>query len=472
MEFLPIYVALRNQKVLVAGGGPMAVAKIKLLLKTPASLEVYALEPDQAIRDWHQAGRLQWHQRQVVAADLQNVRLIYSAQEDSEANAWVAQLAKTAGILINTADDIEHCDFITPAVVDRDPLVVAIGTEGASPILARAVKARIEALLPTVVAAIAARAKRLRERVKQLPEFSSRVALWHRFFGLAGFDQNRQNFEHLSVPADPQIDRLFHQEPADAVDEGRVDFVGAGPGDPDLMTLKARKVLDQADVVIHDRLVSGAILDLARREATLIDVGKQGFGPSVTQAEINALIIESARAGKTVARLKGGDPTVFGRLDEEVDACRCEGIPWSVIPGITASSAASAVLGRSLSQRGRNTAFTLMTGHATDGFAEHDWQRLAGEGQVAAIYMGRKAARYFQGRLLMHGADPETPVSVVFSASMPDQRTLDTHLGQLVEVLDSDAGSQPLMLLYGVGPSAAINQSSEIQREEASHGAH
>ena len=244
-------------------------------------------------------------------------------------------------------------------------------------------------------------------------------------------------------------------------------FVGAGPGDPELLTLKARKALDTADVVIHDRLVTPEILELARREAILIDAGKEGFGKSMSQEAINALIVEHAASGAQVVRLKGGDPTVFGRLDEEIEAVTAAGISWHVVPGITAASASVASIGQSFTQRGRNASVRFLTGHDMKGFADHDWSALARPGEVAAIYMGKKSARFIQGRLIMHGADRATPVTVIENASRPDQRILATTLDRLPADLAKAAITGPALTFLGLAPRAAEAQIDQSKQELA-----
>lgn len=229
--------------------------------------------------------------------------------------------------------------------------------------------------------------------------------------------------------------------------------LGVGPGDPELLTLKARRVLAAAEVVVHDRLISAEILALIPRRARRIAAGKQGFGPSVPQEEINALLVQHARAGARVVRLKSGDPGVYGRLDEEIEALEANGIDWAIVPGLTAASAAAASLGQGLTARGRNTGVRLLTGHDVAGFADQDWRGLAEPGAVAAVYMGKRAARFLQGRLLMHGACGDTPVSVVENASRPDQRIRPTTLAALPAALDGVDG--PAVLLYGLAPRGA-----------------
>lgn len=236
---------------------------------------------------------------------------------------------------------------------------------------------------------------------------------------------------------------------------GHVTFVGAGPGDPDLLTIKALRALQAADVVIHDRLVSRDILDLAGHDARLLDGGKRGFGPAMAQNDINALIVHHARTGTQVVRLKGGDPTVFGRLDEEIDAVTGAGISWHVVPGITAASASVAAIGQSLTKRGRNAAVRFLTGHDMKGFADHDWQALARPNEVAAIYMGKKSARFIQGRLIMHGADRATPVTVIENATLPEQRVLSTTLDRLPADLGAAEMTGPALTFLGLAPRAA-----------------
>lgn len=232
-----------------------------------------------------------------------------------------------------------------------------------------------------------------------------------------------------------------------------VTIAGAGPGNPDLLTLGTLRAIEQADVVVHDRLIGPGILALIPATATRIDAGKEGFGPSTPQAVIHAAMIEAARAGRRVLRLKAGDPAIFARLEEELDALDTAGIPWTILPGLTAASAAAAALGQSLTARGRNGALTILTGHEMAGFAEQDWRALARPGAVAAIYMGKAAARFLQGRLMMHGAAPDTPVTLVENASRPDQRL---HAATLATLPASAAAcSGPAVILWGLAPRAA-----------------
>jgi len=248
---------------------------------------------------------------------------------------------------------------------------------------------------------------------------------------------------------------ITRQTPRPSFPPGSVAFTGAGPGDPDLLTRQALKALALADVILHDRLIAPEILAEAGPQARVIETGKTGFGPAMGQDEINARIVAHAQTGARVLRLKSGDPTVFGRLDEEIEACDAAHIRWQILPGLTAASAAVAAIGQSLTQRGRNSSVRLLTGHDMAGFADHDWAALARPGEVAAIYMGKKSARFVQGRLIMHGADRATPVTLVENASRPDQRILATTLDRLPSDLAAAGLTGPALTLYGLAPRAA-----------------
>ena len=252
-------------------------------------------------------------------------------------------------------------------------------------------------------------------------------------------------------------------ETVEAAPCGPVHLVGAGPGDPELLTLRAARLIAEADVVIHDRLVGVEILALARDGAVLLDVGKTPYGRSWKQEDINALIVSHARAGSSVVRLKGGDPAVFGRMDDEIEALDAVGIGWTIVPGVTSASAGAAALGQSLTKRGRNKSFRILTAHDVDGFAEHDWRGLARPGATAAIYMGVKAATFLRGRLLMHGAAADTPVTAVENASRAEQRVIAATLIDLPEALAEAAPTGPVVLLFGLAPRSAAGEALGIR---------
>ena len=449
MQHFPIFLAVAGRRIVLSGGGDAAIAKLRLLLKTEAHLTVFAPDPAPLIADWAAEGRLRLVRRSMAPGDALCALLFYAADEDAAEDARTAAIARADGARVNVVDDLGGSDFITPAIVDRDPVTVAIGTEGAAPVLARAIKADLEARLPERLGPLARIGKAFRGAADALPMGRARRAFWSDYYFKVG--PELPDTEASTVG--PALDGLLAAHLGRAPEAGRVTFVGAGPGDPDLLTLKARRALDDADVVLHDRLVPQPILELVRREAVVIETGKTGFGPAMPQSEIDALIVEHARAGAHVVRLKSGDPTVYGRLDEETAACDAAGIAFAIVPGITAASAAAASLGRSLTSRGRNSDLRFLTGHDTDGFTDQDWRTLAAPGQVAAIYMGRRAARFLQGRLLMHGADPATPVTAVENASRPEQRTVAATLATLPAALADVTGAT--VLLFGLAPRAA-----------------
>ena len=449
MQHFPVFLAVGGRRIVLSGGREAAIAKLRLLLKTEAHLTVFAPAPAERIVRWAAEGRIRLVRRAMRPGDALCAALFYAADEDAAEDARTAAIARADGALVNVVDDLVASDFITPAIVDRDPVTVAIATEGAAPVLARAIKADLEARLPERLGPLARIGKAFRRAADALPRGRARRAFWSDYY----FEVGPRLTDTEPGTVGPALDALLADHLGRAPRAGRVTFVGAGPGDPELLTLKARRALDDADVVLHDRLVPQPILELARREAVVIETGKTGFGPAMPQSEIDALIVEHARGGAHVVRLKSGDPTIYGRLDEETAACDAAGIDFAVVPGITAASAAAAGLGRSLTSRGRNSDLRFLTGHDTDGFTDQDWRALAAPGQVAAIYMGRRAARFLQGRLLMHGADPATPVTAVENASRPDERTVATTLGALPAALaDLTAAT---VLLFGLAPREA-----------------
>ena len=362
MQHFPIFVNLAGQRVVVSGGGEAALAKLRLLFKTEAALVVYAADPAGEIVQWAEAGRLTLVRRPLAEGDVAGARLFYAADEDADEDARTSAVARAEGALANIVDNLHDSEFITPAIVDRDPVTVAIGTEGAAPVLARAIKADLEARLPVRLGPLARIGKAFRKMADALPMGRPRRDFWADYYFNAG---PRAFDEKGAEGADAALKGLLTDHLSRQSRKGHVAFVGAGPGDPELLTLKARRALDEADVVIHDRLISPEILELARREALLLDVGKEGFGPSTKQEDIDALIVEHARQGAQVVRLKSGDSTVFGRLDEEIDAVEAAGVSWHIVPGITSASAAVAAIGQSLTKRGRNSSVRFLTGHDT-----------------------------------------------------------------------------------------------------------
>jgi len=451
MDHFPIFLSTKGQRIVLSGGGDAALAKLRLLLKSEAKINVFARDPAPEIVDWAAEGRLTLHRRPLNAGDTLCAKLFYAADEDTAEDARTAKIARAEGALVNIVDNLRDSAFITPAIVDRDPVTIAIGTEGAAPVLARALKADLEERLPATLGTLARIGKSFRKVADALPFGRPRRDFWRDYYFAAGPRAMTDGEEAVR----PALDRLLGDHLSKTARPGHVAFVGGGPGDPELLTLKARRALDEADVVIYDRLISPEILELARREATMIDVGKEGFGPSTAQETINDLLVEHAQNGAQVVRLKSGDATVFGRLDEEIDAVDAHNIGWHIVPGITSASAAVAAIGQSLTKRGRNASVRFLTGHDMKGFADHDWAALARPDEVAAIYMGKKSARFIQGRLLMHGADRHTAVTVIEYASRVNQRILETTLARLSADLTDAGMTGPALMFYGLAPRAA-----------------
>jgi uroporphyrin-III C-methyltransferase/precorrin-2 dehydrogenase/sirohydrochlorin ferrochelatase len=460
----PVFLDLRGQRVVVSGAGATAAAKLQLLLKTEATIDVFGRRPDQRVLDWADDGHIRLIDRAVVASDIIDARLLYAANDDANEDARVAAIGRADGCLVNIVDNLEDSQFITPAIVDRDPVTVAIGTEGTAPVLARQIKALNEEQLPRDLGVLAGIAKNYRARVEMLPPGRARRVFWSSFYAEIGPRALAEGGED-SVPAallgalEDAIDRT---QP-----KGRVTVAGAGPGDPDLLTMKARRALDECDVVVYDRLVAPETLELARREATFIEVGKTPGGPSWTQDDINALLVEHASQGAHVVRIKSGDPTVYGRLDEEMDALDDAGIPFEIISGITSASAGAAVIKASMTKRGRNSSFRFMTGQDVDGFAEQDWKGLARPGAGAAIYMGVRAAGFVQGRLMMHGASPDTPITAIENISRRDQKIVSATVGTMDKVFQAAGLKGPAILFLGLAPREAMAHIDDVSNVEA-----
>lgn len=448
MRYFPIFLDLDGQKVLVVGGGEQAAQKLRLLLKTSARICVVAAEVCAEIEAAAAAGRLELQRRPFRPRDLADVRLAIAATDDEGETAGVAAAARAMGVPLNVVDRQDLSSFITPSIVDRDPVVVAIGTEGTAPVLARRIKALMEPLLPARLGMLARFAAGWRTSVvERVRDAGARRGFWERFFGGRIADRFLGGDVAGAVAElDDEIDR------ANVEAVGSVALVGAGPGDPDLLTFKALRALQEADVIVVDRLVPKAILDRARRDARRIEVGKNPRGRSTPQAEIDAILVREALAGRKVVRLKGGDPMIFGRAVEEMTALAEAGVPFEVVPGITAALGCAATIGLPLTERGARRGFTILTGHASDGAAEHDWQALARPGQTIAVYMGTGAAPHIESRLLAGGIDPSTPVTVVENGTLPQQKLALGTAGRLVETLIDGGIKGPAIIFIGAHP--------------------
>ncbi len=367
MNYFPILIKLAGRRVLVCGSNDDAIFKIRLLLKASAEIVVFGTPTKKRITRWSEEGLIQYNNRLVEERDCYNIAFAYvTMKKGIERNATLNVLTKTK-IPYCIVDDKLHSDFITPAIVDRNPVTVAIGSEGTAPALVRHIKAQIENILPQQTGLVARITGAFRPYVYQLPDSHTRRYFWSRFFNQA----KSQIFSHssnqdLETTLKTKLRDLLKSKESFKISNYPVQFVSAGPGDPDLLTRKAANALHDGDVILYDRLIAPEILELCRREANLIEVGKSGFGSSWSQNDINTLLISKAKTGKKVVRLKSGDAGVFSRLDEEIAALDQAGLPFEVIPGITTAAAAAADMGVSLTRRGRNRQVHLLTGHDID----------------------------------------------------------------------------------------------------------
>ncbi len=448
MNYFPAFFDLRGQRVLVVGGGEVALRKVTLLERAGAAVRVVAPEIHPELAARAARGSLAVLAREFEPNDLDGARLVVVATDGRALNRWVAKLADARGIPVNVVDDRDASRFIVPAIIDRDPVLVAVSTEGTSPVLARRLRERLEGLLPARLGALANWLRDLRESAReQLRDTAER----RRFFEtLIDGAAARRFLAGDSSGANRLARQALGRAAGAPPPTGEVTLVGAGPGDPELLTLKALRALQDADVILHDRLVSDAVLDYARRDAAKVCVGKSAGGIGTTQEEINALLIAHARRGERVVRLKGGDPFVFGRGGEELEALAAAGIDFSVIPGVTAAAGAAAYAGIPLTHRAHAHSVTFVTGHADPRGQEPDWRALAAPSATVVFYMGLARLEYLVGRLLEHGAPADRPAAVIVRASLPDQRVITAPLAELGAAVRAAAGAEsPSLLMVG-----------------------
>ncbi len=462
MRYFPIFVDVGDGSILVVGGGEQAAQKLRLVLKTTARVMVLAEAPVAEIEDYARDGRIRLDRRAFAAADADDTALAFVATGNTAENIRVAGLLRAAKVPVNVVDEPAHSSFITPAIVDRDPVVVAIGTEGAAPVIAREIKTKLEAWLPERLGDVAARAAQLRGRIADLfHDGTTRRRFWTRLF--------EGPFRTATLAGDAAgADAAVEAEIARATEDvttrgGRILLIGCGPGDADLLTLKAQRALQDADVLVVDRLVSPAVLEHARRDAVRIEVGKTPGGPSVAQDEINRIIVREGLKGLTVARLKGGDAFVFGRAAEEMVAARAAGLAVGVIPGITAAHGIAARIGLPLTLREKVRQFSVLTGATADGAADHDWAALAREGSAAAVYMGVGAAPTIERQMLTHGADPSLPIVIVENGTLASERIVETRLGCLAAAIQDCGIKGPAIIYLGLDwTSAGLSRPANV----------
>ncbi len=447
---LPVFLALEGKRALLAGGNQAAAWKAELLSAAGARVEVYASEVCDELRQLignPPRGEIVLRASAWTLGDFEGAAVAIGAFEDDEAAASFANAARTAGVPVNVIDKPAFCDFAFGSIVNRSPLVIGISTDGAAPVFAQAIRAKLEALLPKGFAEWAAAAARWRNAVKAsgLP-FSGRRKFWQLFTAHAVSHPDR-------TPSDVDFETFIAEVRGlgTTVESGSVTLVGAGPGDPELLTLRAVRALQSADVILFDELVSRDVLDFARREAKKMLVGKTGYGPSCKQDEINALMVNLAKQGKRVVRLKGGDPLIFARAGEEIEACKAANIAVEVVPGITAAQGAAARLGLPLTGRGQARRLQYVTGHAKDGALpkDIDWHSLADPATTTAIYMPAKTLAALVMKAIAEGLDPRTPALGIARATRPDQAVIAAPIGELPERLAQAGLPGPLLVMLG-----------------------
>ncbi len=430
MDYLPIFCRLDNKPVLLVGGGEVAERKARLLLDAGAQLTVVAPELDPELAELAANGSIEWLAGEFAPQQLTGKWLVVAATDQREVNALVYQSANQARIFANVVDDPKRSSFIMPSIIDRSPLMVAISSGGKAPVLARLLREKLEALLPQHLGAVAAFAGSLRERVKaRFASMGERRRFWERLLGADRLGQALARGD--SASANQLADSLFADESQSG---GEVVLVGAGPGDPGLLTLHALRQMQQADVVVYDRLVSDEVMALVRRDAKRIFVGKQAGNHCVPQEGINQLLLDEAKKGQRVVRLKGGDPFIFGRGGEELETLVGSGIGFQVVPGITAASGCAAYAGIPLTHRDHAQSVRFVTAHGKGGTRDLDWPLLAKDKQTLVFYMGLSSCATIREQLLTHGKAGDTPVALIERGTQPSQRVIRGTLDQLPEL--------------------------------------
>lgn len=445
MEIFPISLKLQQQRCLIVGGGRIAYRKAVLLHKAGAIIDVVAPEIDANLLEIVEQSSGQFLQHPFTENDLLHpYRLVIAATNVPNVNHRVFILGEQHNLLVNSVDDIPHCRFMMPAIIDRSPLVVSVASNGASPVLSRQLRTQIEALLPHALGKLAQFSGHWRKQVKEkIPNPDQRRVFWE---DLYASPLKEQVFNDNLDVADQMLQQALAEWTAP---KGEVYLVGAGPGDPELLTLKALRLMQQADVVIYDRLVSKPILELCRRDAEKVYVGKARSNHSVPQDGINALLVQYAQQGKRVCRLKGGDPFIFGRGGEEIQELFAAGVPFQVVPGITAASGCSAYAGIPLTHRDYAQSVRFLTGHLKEGSPELPWSELVYENQTLVLYMGLVGLEKISQELIAHGQRPDMPVALISKGTTPEQKVLVGTLADIASKVTQYEIHAPTLTIIG-----------------------
>lgn len=453
MQYFPLFVDTQYTRCLVVGAGEVASRKLELMVKTQAHLRVVSPWVSEAAqraldaKEQQVPGSIELRRREFSEGDLDGINLVFVATDAPEVNQWVHDLAVAKNILVNVVDNKPLCKFITPSIIDRSPIIIAMVSGGVAPVLLRNLRERLESLLPQNIRQLGAFCEKFRELVKsRLPTVQQRRYFWEQV--LDGDIAEKVTANDTST-ADAAFHQLLDEFANDLPTEGEVYLIGAGPGDPDLLTFKALRLMQKADTVVYDRLVSEQILDLVRRDAEKIFVGKEKSNHSLPQDEINQLLIDEARNGNRVVRLKGGDPYIFGRGGEEVQQLLDAGIRFQVIPGITAASGAASYAGIPLTHRDHAQAVTFATAHLRDGKLLLDWKNLIAPNHTLVLYMGLTALPQLREQLIFHGLCPSTPIALIEKATTESQKVITATLETIMEHPELPIINPPTLIIIG-----------------------
>lgn len=447
MDYLPIFYQIKHRPCLVVGGSAVAARKVSLLHKADADVTVVAPELCDELASLAAADKIAHLNRSYQTEDLDNCVLVIAAADQRDVNAQISAEAQARNIPVNVVDNPELCSFIMPSIIDRSPVQIAVSTGGTSPVLARLIRTRLEGLIPTAYGKLGALVESFRTRVKDaFPNVEQRRQFWETI--LEGTVA-----ELVFTGHDKEAGKMLEQAIADGSVSprivGEVFLVGAGPGDPDLLTFRALRLMQKADVVVYDRLVSPAIMDLVRRDAEIIYVGKERARHTMKQENINQLLVRLAKEGKRVLRLKGGDPFIFGRGGEEIETLAQENVPFQIVPGITAASGCSSYAGIPLTHRDYAQSCVFVTGHLKDGSVDLNWKALAHPNQTVVFYMGLHGAPTLCKELVAHGLPATTPVALVEQGTTPQQRVFTATLDTLLEVIANEDIKPPTLIIVG-----------------------
>ena len=447
MDFFPIFLDLENRDCLVVGGGKVAARKAALLLRAGAAVQIVAPDLCPELERLVTDKRVTCAAREFGDADIQGKVLVIAATDRQDVNRRVSELAKQRNIPVNVVDQPELCSFIVPSVIDRSPVQVAVSTGGSSPVLARLLRARLESYVPAAYGRLARLVESFRERVKQrFSRMEQRRQFWEN--ALQG-EVAELLFAGRDDKAREQLERELAGSEDNPLPVGEVYLVGAGPGDPDLLTFRALRLLQMADVVVYDRLVAPPILELARRDAERIYVGKERDNHALSQENINQLLVRLAHEGKRVVRLKGGDPFIFGRGGEEIATLMENGVAFQVVPGITAASGCATYAGIPLTHRDYAQSVVFATGHLQDGTVDLNWKALAHPNQTIVFYMGLHGVGVVSAQLIAHGLPADTPVALIQQGTTQNQRVVVTRLDGLEATVRDEALKPPTIIIVG-----------------------